>query len=240
MKKTLLISCLTIAFITGYTQIVELYPVQNVFLGSVSDTEPLHVNYEVINATNETIDFGCKRLGIQEVPGTVSQFCWGTLCSAWGQGNNTSSEIVTLAPDAYTSTFYAKYNPQGIAGQTIIRYCWFDTNNTMNEFCYDVNYCVDAECIVGIDESAAFGKIEQITPNPIQNTGSIVYGFQAVPNAGKLTIYNSLGGLVKEIALTKKNGAVIISAADFENGIYFCNIQNDGRVYETHRLVIAK
>jgi len=49
-----------------------------------------------------------------------------------------------------------------------------------------------------------------------------------------------MGELVKQVPLTKKNGSVFISATDYASGIYFCNIENEGKVFETKRFVIAK
>lgn len=239
MKRILSIIALVFAASLTQGQLVTLYNNENVYTGTVSDSQLDVTGWEVVNATNETIDFGCKRVGIQETPGHTSQFCWGIICSPFGTGNGTSSEIVTLAPGAYSSTFYAHFRPNGVAGQTIIRYCWFDANNTSNEFCYDVNYCVDSECIVGVSEKVADAQINAISPNPISSMGNITYQFQSVPHQGKMTFYNALGAVVKEISLNKKAGVVIIDGSEFESGIYFCAIQDGGKVFETKKLVIS-
>ncbi len=243
MKRILLtVSCLfSLNFLQA--QLVEIGNATNQVTGTLSnpdDTELSITDWEIINGSSETIAFGCKKIGVSEVPGSTNQFCWGILCSAFGQGNLTSSQVVTLAPGAYSSTFYAHYRHNDNPGQSIIRYCWFDTNNTSNEFCYDVNFCVDGECIVGVRENTAVGEISNISPNPINGTGNISYSFLSPPSSGKLSIYNMMGELVKQVSLTKKNGTVMINAVDFVSGIYFCNIENEGKIFETKRLVISK
>ncbi len=240
MKKILLSICIALITISGFSQVASLYGEVNMVTGTVANDPELQVSWEVINATSGTLDFGCKRMGVQEVPGATNQFCWGTICSPFGTGNGVSSEIVTLAASESTSSFYAHYRHNGNPGQSIIRYCWYDVNNVTNEYCFNVNYCVDSECIVSVAERASVGQIDKISPNPINNTGNITYSFLSVPNSGKLTIYNMVGSIVKQVTLTKKAGAVIINANDFENGIYFCNIENGGKVFETKRFVIAK
>lgn len=239
MKIFLPLIAVFLCFTTGYTQIVTLEGESNTYTGSVSDSQLDVVDWEIFNATDQTIDFGCKRIGIQETAGHTSQFCWGIICSPYGTGNNTSSEVVTLAPGGSTDSFYAHMRPNGTAGQTTIRYCWFDHNNTSNEFCYDVNYCIDAECIVGVKEKATDALISNISPNPIQSTGNISYQFLTAPQQGKMTFYNALGAVVKEINLNKKNGVVIIDASEFQSGIYFCAIQDGGKVFETKKVVIS-
>jgi hypothetical protein len=240
MKKTILSICIFLAANSAFSQLVQLYNQVNSVTGTVADNQLDLTGWEVVNATSETIDFGCKRLGVQETPGHTSQFCWGIICSPFGTGANTSSEIVTLAPSAYSTSFYAHFRPNGVAGQTVIKYCWFDSNNPNNEFCYDVNYCIDVNCVIGIDESQKPAQFDQISPNPLSGTGNITYSFKAVPHSGKLSFYSATGALIKQVSLSKQNGAVIISAEDFENGIYFCTIENEGQVFETRKLVISK
>jgi hypothetical protein len=239
MKRFLPFIALLFAASLASGQLVTLYNNQNIYTGAVTDSEISVLGWEVLNATSSTIDFGCKRIGIQETPGHTSQFCWGIICSPFGTGNNTSSEIVSLAPGAYTNTFYAHFRPNGVAGQTTIRYCWFDSNNPADEFCYDVNFCIDSECIVSVSEKAADAEISKISPNPIHGLGNITYEFQSVPHQGKMTIYNALGAVVKEISLNKKSGVVIIDGNEFENGIYFCAIEDAGKTFETKKLVIS-
>jgi|JI6StandDraft_1071083.scaffolds.fasta_scaffold04607_3 hypothetical protein len=240
MKRFLLFSICIFSLTFSQAQLVELGNATNQITGPLSESE-LHVtDWEVINASNETIAFGCKRISVYDVPGSLNQFCWGILCSAWGTGNLTSSQVVNLAPGAYSNSFYAHYRHNGNAGQSTVRYCWFDTNNPSNEYCYDVNYCVEGECIIGVRENTAVGQISGISPNPINGTGNISYNFLSPPSSGKMSIYNMMGELVKQVPLTKKNGSVFISATDYASGIYFCNIENEGKVFETKRFVIAK
>ncbi len=240
MKRILLtLSCLfSLSFLQA--QLVEIVNSTNVVTGTLADIELSIIDWEIINASSESVAFGCKKIGISEVSGSANQFCWGVLCSAFGQGNLTSAQVVTLAPGAFTTTFYAHYRHNGNPGQSTIRYCWFDTNNTSNEFCTDVNFCVESECIVGVRENTAVGEISGISPNPMSGSGNISYSFLSPPSSGKLSIFNMMGELVKQVSLTKKNGTVMINAADFASGIYFCNIENEGKIFETKRLVISK
>jgi hypothetical protein len=241
MKKIVLLIALALGSLAGFSQLVELEGETNVVYGTTANEgEQLSASWEVINATDETIDLRCKRIGVSEVAGSVNQFCWGILCSPYGQGTSVSSEIVTLGPSEYTTSFYAHYLHNGNAGQSVIKYCWFDDADNSNEFCYDVNYCVDATCVISVNENELMGAELAISPNPIEKTGNITYSFTKAPDKGKLSIYNMVGGLVKEVDLEQREGVVLISAADFENGVYFCSITDNGHTYQTSRLVVAK
>lgn len=241
MKKFLLGACLLLAYQMGFSQLVTLVDPVNAFYGSTSVVgEELHPHWDVINASSNTVGLGCRRMILQPVQGATHQFCWGELCSPWGTADNTSSEIVTLQPGAMTSTFFGKYRHNGFAGQSRVRFCWFDSANPTDEFCYDVNYCVDvAECVLGVDEMEG-GAEMRINSNPIQHTGFIQYTFKTFPNQGLLTIWNSYGQLMRQVNLNAQAGLVLIDAEEFGNGMYVCQIANEGQVLNTQRFVIAK
>lgn len=241
MKKLVLSVCMLITAQFGFTQLVTLVDPVNAFYGSTAVVgEELHPHWDIINASSNTVGLGCRRAILQPVAGATHQFCWGELCSPWGTADLISSEVVTLAAGASTSTFFGKYRHNGFAGQSRVRFCWFDAANTTDEFCYDVNYCVDvAECVLGIDEMQNLAEM-RINSNPIQHTGFIQYAFKSFPNAGVMTIWNSYGQLIRQVNLTSQSGLVLISADEFSNGIYVCQIANEGQVLNTQRFVVAK
>lgn len=227
--------------VNAYNQIVTLSNEENVVYGTAAnDAEELSVAWSVTNATGNAMDIKCRRIAIAEVEGAYSQFCWGILCSPWNTGNASLNEIVPLNPGETSNSFYAKYRHYGFAGQSIYSYCYFNADDPTQEFCYNVNYCVDAECFVSVaEENKPAGEIENVTPNPISGQGMISYKFNTNPTDASMIIYNMVGAVVKEISLTSKQGAVIIDGSEFESGIYFCAIKNEGNVFETTRIVIS-
>jgi len=238
MKKLILLYVLVLSSTLCFAQLVELEGQSNVYYGTASDLTDMHFAWDVINATDQTIDMRCRREGIYEVPGTVNQFCWGILCSPFGNGVGYSSEIVTLGPGGITSSFYANYRHNGNAGQSIIKFCYYDNDNIANEFCFEVNLCVDANCVVSVDEKNT-PILHSLSPNPSSGLTTIQYNLRNSPPGGKLLIYNMTGVLVKEILLSQSLGMIVIDAADFQNGVYLCNVQAGGALVESTRMVIA-
>ena len=240
MKRNILILALSLAFALPTFAQVTLSGESNVFTSDDVNVAELDATWDVINTSGMTLNMTCKRVPVYEVPETKSQYCWGILCSAWSNGVLTLSEVVPLDNNQSTNTFHVKYAPYGHAGQSVFQYCYADDMHLIDEFCYEVNFCVASECIVGVENVKPSGTITQISPNPIERTGTLAYAFNTVPNAGKIVVHNMMGALVKEIQITNKNGVVILNAADFESGIYFCSIEDGGKVFETQRLVITK
>jgi len=145
---------------------------------------------------------------------------------------------VTLEPGQTSNSFYAKYRHYGNAGDGVYSYCFFNDADPTQEFCYEVSYLVAAT--VNVNESVKLqGEITSVTPNPVVNKGTIAYQFTGNPSDASLTMYNMLGAVVKKVKLINKQGLVIIDANEYENGIYFCAIQNEGKVFQTSRIVIS-
>jgi hypothetical protein len=241
MKKHILFALLSLSATVVSAQIVEFVDPQNVFYGDVANTgEELHPGWEVINISGEDIYVGARMEIEQIVNGATYQFCWGELCSPWIAEDYLSEEELLIANGESNNTFFAKYRHNGNAGQSVVKYCWFNANEFFTDVCYEVNYCVSTECIVGVNDVAQSASMSTISPNPIQTTGAIHYNFNSNPNAGKMTISNSLGMIVKEIELREKSGVVVVGSAEFADGLYFVSIEEQGQVYQTQRMLIQK
>ncbi len=241
MKKNILFSVLCFIATYASSQIVEFVEPQNVFYGDAANTgEELHPGWDVVNVSGADIYVGSRMQIEQLVTGATYQFCWGELCSPWIAEDYVSSEQILIANGQSSNTFFAKYRHNGNAGQSVVKYCWFNANQAFTDVCYEVNYCVSSQCIVGVNDIQTSASIEMITPNPVQTTGMINYSFTSNPTSGKLVICNSMGAVVKETALTSKNGTVFIGSSEFADGLYFVSIEEQGRVYQTQRLMIQK
>ncbi len=240
MKK--IISALFLLFIVANSnaQFVIFNGALNAVFGTGELDEELAEAWNVINNTALTATYATRAEVIQLVAGSNYQYCWGEHCSAWVAGNVALPDVVTIGPDAANGTFYTHFRPNGFSGHSIIRYCWYNINSPTEEVCYDVNFCVNAECVITVTKVTQVGDITEISPNPITKTSTLSYDFTTVPTNAKIQIHNMVGSLVKEVLLEKKSGLVTIEAADFESGIYFCSIQCDGKIFETKRLVITK
>jgi hypothetical protein len=241
MKKNLFLALFSSFVTMASAQIVEFVNPESVFYGDIANTgEELHPGWDVVNISGADIYVGAKMEIEQQVTGATYQFCWGELCSPWITENYLSTEEILIPNGQSSNTFFAKYRHNGNAGQSVVKYCWFDANQFFTDVCYEVNYCVSAACILGLNEATTGGRIETITPNPIQSTGVINYSFTNNPTSGKMVICNSLGAVVKEIELASKNGTVIIGGSEFSDGLYFVSIEEQGQVYQTQRLMIQK
>lgn len=240
MKQRILFIC-TLAWATfSHAQFIELHNEVNTVLGSSANTsEVMSAHWDVINISGGARDIRCRREIVQNVTGAEHQFCWGEICGPWGTNNELSTEIVTLPDGDTTFSFYCKYRHNGNPGQSTARFCWFDAAEPASQLCYEVNFCVDQACIVGMEErlnNVAF----EIMGNPVSNLSAISYGFATPPSQASLLIFNANGQLIQQRGITSAQGVVLLDAHEFADGIYTCTLTEEGRTVGIQRMVVSK
>jgi len=241
MKKLVLFTLASLIYIGGFSQSLSLIDPVNVVTGTLVEigNGELAADWSVQNISETTIAVRARRNVIEEVTGSANYFCWGV---CFGETVNVSPTSVnqTMAPGDINNTFYAHYRPNGNAGQTIIEYCFFDANNPSDQICQTVNFCVDAECIVGVEETASAGTFTNIYPNPVNGMANLTYQFISRPENAKFKVYNMVGELVKESNIATQSGMILFHSDDFNNGVYVVVLEENGQVVDTQKLIISK
>jgi hypothetical protein len=242
MKKVYSVLFLLFCSIIGRTQFVELHDEVSSMEGDITNTtEVLSAHWDVINISGSTKNVRCRREIVQTVSGAQHQYCWGELCGPWtaNTATNTSSEIVTIANGDTTNTFFCKYKHLGNAGESIVRFCWFDNNNNAVELCHEISFSVASAIHVNdIDNNAILGF--EIIGNPVNSISALKYQFQNQPSQASVQIFSATGVLVEERPINSIQGFVMMDAENFANGVYLCRLVNGGRVVGTQRMVVSK
>jgi hypothetical protein len=240
MKSIILFFALSLVSLIGQSQFIEFHNEVNTVLGaSANATEILSAHWDVINVSGSTRDIRCRREIIQTVSGAEHQFCWGEICGPWAATNELSTEIVNLADGDTSFSFYCKYRHNGNAGQSIARFCWFDAAVPAEQLCYEVNFCVDQACVIGVEEYENQAQL-QIIGNPVCNISAISYQFATQPSKAELAIFNSTGQLVETLPISSAQGVALIDAQHFANGVYTCKLNENGRTVGIQRMVVSK
>jgi hypothetical protein len=242
MKKVYSILLILFCSITSRAQYVELHDEVSSMVGDITNTtEVLSAHWDVINISGSTKNVRCRREIVQTVPGAQHQYCWGEICGPWttNTANNTSSEIVTIANGDTTNTFFCKYKHLGNAGESIVRFCWFDQNNASLELCHEITFSAEAPSQVGGITNAAAAVFE-IIGNPVNSISALKYEFRNQPSRASVQIFSATGVLVEERPINSIQGFVMMDAENFANGVYLCRLVNEGRIVGTQRMVVSK
>jgi hypothetical protein len=242
MKKVYSVLFLLFCSIIGRSQFVELHESVSTVVGDITNTsEVLEAHWDVINISGSTKNIRCRREIIQSVPNAQYQYCWGILCGPLSTNiePNTSTQIVTLANGDTTNSFFCKYKHLGNAGESIVRFCWFDNSNAALELCHEITFCAGASCPVGVYENEATASFE-IIGNPVNSISALKYEFRNQPSRASVQIFSATGVLVEERPINSVQGFVMMDAENFANGVYLCRLVNGGRVVGTQRMVVSK
>lgn len=77
----------------------------------------------------------------------------------------------------------------------------------------------------------------KLYPNPATDYLFIDYDILFVKEA-KLKIYNSIGSVVYSKDLEEKKDNLKVYVSNFDNGLYFCSLQIDGKLLNTKKILI--
>lgn len=233
-----LIVCLTFTAF-GFAQ-VEAIDWPGAAYVDIAETQT-EVAVDVQNVSGETLNLRVTSTVVSIVSGADYRFCWGPTCYNWTTGDFTSPDndalIVEMAPDEISNTFYTDYRPDGNEGTSTINYCWFDNDDPSIESCFTLDWQTEP---LGIEEFGVKAEISEISPNPVTGTASIAYNVMGSFDKAQVQIYSLVGELVQDVNINSPLGLLMVSADDYNAGIYFVNVIVDGRIHSTKKMVVSK
>ncbi|REJ83049.1 MAG: T9SS C-terminal target domain-containing protein [Bacteroidetes bacterium] len=186
----------------------------------------------VTNTGSGSMTVKVNRTFADTLPGHTSYYCWQGAC--FPPETSLSPNSLLMNPQDSDSTLEADLQPSGIAGDSRVTYCFFDSDNPSDSACVTFNYNASP---VGINELNALRFMSAPYPNPADQNASVIYHVQSGSEM-KIVLSNMLGSKVKEINLVEKKSTVIIPTSDLRNGIYYCSIIIDGKISGTKKLII--
>jgi hypothetical protein len=186
-----------------------------------------YVQLAVENISNNNLNVKVKKTEISVVPGTENSFCWGMCYDA---SVLVSTQYITIPAHSINSDgFYGEYYPKGHLGTSIIRYTFFDMNNTTDSASMIAVYIATP---VGIEELAENNNI-LLYPNPTSGIANLNL------DLGKnftIEIFNSLGAKVLQENIISNS----IDLSLLPEGIYYYRIKENNQIKTNNVLVIQK
>jgi len=211
--------------------------VQTDITASVSD---VGLYCELLEGT-EPEQINVRRYELWPVEGSGNYFCWGVCYLSVPSGTNStwvSQHYLQLTPGSPVNNFHAYYEPNNTPGTSRFRFVWFRTSDP---YASDSSWVdIDFGASVGVEERARALNSMKVMPNPaLASDMKISLDLDAGVRGASLVIYNTLGSRVQEHNLAAGVSTVTLRREDLMPGIYFGNVEVDGRVLESRRLVIG-
>ncbi|MDQ3100527.1 MAG: T9SS type A sorting domain-containing protein [Bacteroidota bacterium] len=249
MKKTLLLSFLVLAGMSGSAQVASLMDGNdNVVNGQTivhwgdSETMDQSVSVYVLINGNSSKTLNVRRYEIEVEPTTQNYFCWGVCYGAVDAGEMPVWQAqpvhaLLLEPGVVASNFHAYHSPMGVIGSNTYRYVWFDVEAPNDSVWVDINFQVTS---VGIEE-AAINSTLNIYPNPVTtNEVMISYQWAGRSDGATVAVRNMVGQVVLQRPIISATGKFQLSVVDLTPGVYFATIEHQDQIMATQRIVISQ
>lgn len=187
-------------------------------------------------------EINVRRYEMWTVPNTQNFFCWGVCYLPVASGVNptwVSQHFVDMNPNATYNNFAAYHEANGQASSTArFRYVWFDTSDPFGP---DSSW-VDIEFggAVGLNERQAKAVQLSAWPNPSNGEEvSLDYTLDGFVPGSAVVLYTVLGERIRTMVLPGAQGRLVLRTGDLGAGVYFANVEHNGRVLATRRVVIT-
>jgi len=188
----------------------------------------------VENTSGSAVEVKVRSTEVSVIPGTLNYFCWA---QCYEPGVTLSPTSITLQPGERVNAFYGDYIPQGQAGISSIKYCFFNVANEADSVCGIVRFSASP---VGVNDLSAAGRsnISKSYPNPASNDLFIDYAVGE--GVGRIDIYSMLGMKVKSVNLTGQQGRVNLNVAALPAGMYLYRLVVNGQDVQTKRFSVSR
>ncbi|MCB9193150.1 MAG: T9SS type A sorting domain-containing protein [Flavobacteriales bacterium] len=134
---------------------------------------------------------------------------------------------------------HAYVQPNGNVGVAKFRFVWFDVDQPNDSDWVDIMF--DTTPGAGIGENTAAVRTFSAYPTPALQ-GRVDLRFDLVNGGASrtdLVLYSVLGTEVRRVRLTGTSGTVTVEQGDLGAGLYFANLEADGRPIATRRIVFG-
>jgi hypothetical protein len=240
MKKFILLFTLAIISFYGYSQSLALADsagaVANNSARTISGVSGPTTDMEsymfVKNLTGAAANVMVKKVEVNLISGTVTTFCWG-LCFPPNVFISPSPETIG-AGRTDSVDFAGHYSPQGVKGESTVRYVFYIQSNPSDSVCFTVHYSAFP---VGVNNLTTESTLSGAYPNPANNMVNFNYSLNS-GTEGNVIIRNLLGSVVKNVVLPNAEGKLSVNIADLPEGVYFYSLDVAGKTISTHKLIV--
>jgi len=243
MKKILTVMLIFVVF-GGYGQSLRLIvdgvswnnnDTVSLLIGDVGRDNDFYI--DVANLTDSVIDLMVRKTELYVVAGTANVFCFGSQCYS---GNQSTDPVAVQPGDTFShaqnpaNAFHIIYSPDNNLGTTIIKYRFFDQNDTT----IATNLIMKFVAQIGTNDYAAAYSLSAY-PNPATSSVTVKYDIN-MPHfsSADLVVKNLMGATLYSTPLAYTSDKVVIDLSNFSPGIYFYSIQQGGKTLLTKKLIV--
>lgn len=212
---------------------------QTITVAGDASASVLEMPFDVVLQGDVAREVDMVRYEESDCTGTQNYFCWGECWLPVDAGERPSwnaIEPVTLPVGVSYTGFHAYWKPMGYEMTCCFLFTWHATDD-FNDSTW-VRICFDSSPI-SVDEVAASAYGFEVFPNPA-TSDEVSVTLEAPMSAGRTEVvwYSALGNATRATPLPKGVGKRTAAVGDLAPGVWFAQLQVDGQVMATRRVVI--
>jgi len=185
----------------------------------------------ITNTSNSAVNVKVTSIVLQQMAGSISNFCWGINC--YPPAITTSPNSISVAAGASNNSFKADYAPESTVGISRIKYCFFVEGNTADSVCTIVTFNTGPNAAIRNVKKA---DVMKAFPNPATDVVGLT--FPAIGETSNLEVVNIIGKVVYLAAIPTGTTSHKIDIKDLPAGQYFASIKADGKRSFTTRFIV--
>jgi hypothetical protein len=194
-------------------------------------------HFTVSNTSAGPINVKVRRTIMQlNTPTADTYFCTDINC--YNSSTNMSLQFSVASNGSFDLGSY--YFADSVSGMGHVRYSVINQSNMSDSATIDVYYNAVPGPAAVKENVFVKSSISNPAPNPASGLFSINYKMGSTnPVDAKMVVYNMLGEKVMETRVEDVEGAVKMDVSTLGQGVYFCSLENDGKLLATRRLVVT-
>lgn len=191
-------------------------------------TVPLYIT----NTTGNAVDINVERSVTSNIGGSTNYFCWGVNC--YDPATSVSANAQTIESGATDQTFkaYLESSSEGVFTAT---YTFQNANDIFDEI--EVTITVNITP-TGVAELSLDQKRVNVYPNPANEIVNLDYSSMSGLNNPNIVVYDIVGNLIYTDRVDPFVKLSTVELSRFEDGYYLVSLVDNGKVLDTHRLVV--
>lgn len=245
MMKRILLTFIIASFAVSFMSGQDLYLTRNgkklndtVYVWGEPTASVITFQASLHNNTDNGMNLFVARKQIDTLTGTSNNICWAGSCYSPTLDTSLDYEFVPAGGASVEEDFAADYYPNGKIGTSIIKYTFYNKDNTDQKVEIVAKFWSSPEGIA--EDAMSKGSVSNIYPNPAGNYVTIDYELTPKVKQASVRIFNLLGSTVKEAVMEKGSNELRINISDLQNGVYFYSVLINGNIYKTKKLVIRR
>lgn len=198
-------------------------------IGATTIEVPLYIT----NISGSSVDINVERSVNSNIGGSTNYFCWGENCYPPATSESQNAQTIGVGETDQTFKAYLESADEGTFTAT---YTFVNANDIFDEL--EVAITINMTP-TGVAEMTVEQRSVSIYPNPANDVVNFDYSqMQGLENPN-VVVHDIVGNLIYIDRVDPFVKLNTVETSRFEDGYYIVSLVDNGKVLDTHRLVIS-